>query len=496
MDIDNLLKELNHNSYSGSRDIEIKGITNDSKKVKSGDIFVAIKGYTNDGHNFIENALANGASAVLCDHVPENVKDKGNFIVVENPRQSMAVAANIIYGRPSEKMNIVGVTGTNGKTSTTYLLKGIYDYLGEKSGIVGTMGVLIEGEKIKVDNTTPEAVDLQKYFSEMVERDIKHCFIEVSSHALELNRVDNISIDVGIFTNLTRDHLDFHKTMENYYQAKKKLFHITKVNNIINVDDEYGARLYKELKEEGISAVSIGIDNAADIKAGNLVTTMRGTDFELTIDGIVKKVHVNTPGKFSVLNALGSLGAAWSLGINIDDIIEALNKIKGVTGRFEMLENKLDCIIILDFAHTPDGLQKVMETIDEFAEGRKIVMFGAGGERDLSRRAPMGEIAGKYCDLSILTSDNPRFEDPYEICLEIAEGVKKYNGKYEIIIERDKAIYYAIDKSKSKDVILLAGKSTEPYQDMGTEKVPYDEGTIAKNAIKDVERKRGLSMSQ
>ncbi|WP_312700103.1 UDP-N-acetylmuramoyl-L-alanyl-D-glutamate--2,6-diaminopimelate ligase [Sedimentibacter sp.] len=494
MDIDNLLKELNHNGYSGKVDIEIKGITNDSKKVKSGDIFVAIKGYTNDGHNFIENALANGASAVLCDHVPENVKDKGNFIVVENPRQSMAVVANIIYGRPSERMNIVGVTGTNGKTSTTYLLKGIYDYLGEKSGIVGTMGVLIEGEKIKVDNTTPEAVDLQKYFSKMVERDIKQCFIEVSSHALELNRVDNISIDVGIFTNLTRDHLDFHKTMENYYQAKKKLFHITKINNIINVDDEYGARLYKELKEEGVSAVSIGIANAADIKAGNLVTTMRGTDFELTIDGSVKKVHVNTPGKFSVLNALGSLGAAWSLGINIDDIIEALDKIKGVTGRFEMLENKLDCIIILDFAHTPDGLQKVMETIDEFAEGRKIVMFGAGGERDLSRRAPMGEIAGKYCDLSILTSDNPRFEDPYEICLEIAEGVKKYNGKYEIIIERDKAIYYAIDKSKSKDVILLAGKSTEPYQDMGTEKVPYDEGTIAKNAIKDVERKRGLSM--
>ncbi|WP_313344952.1 UDP-N-acetylmuramoyl-L-alanyl-D-glutamate--2,6-diaminopimelate ligase [Sedimentibacter sp.] len=493
MDIVNILKELNHNSYFGNKNIEIKGITNDSKKVKDGDIFVAIKGYTNDGHNFIENAIANGASAVLCDHIPENVKDKGNFIVVENPRQSMAPAANIIYGRPSESMNLVGVTGTNGKTSTTYLLKGIYDYLGEKSGIIGTMGVLIEGEKIKVDNTTPEAADLQKYFAKMAEKDIMICFMEVSSHALELNRVDNISVDVGIFTNLTRDHLDFHNTMENYYQAKKKLFHIAKVNNIINIDDSYGERLYKELKEEGVKAISIGIENDADIKASNLVTTMRGTDFDLEIDGSVKKVHVNTPGKFSVLNSLGSLGAAYSLGINIDDIIEALGKIKGVTGRFEILENKLDCIVILDFAHTPDGLQKVMETIDEFAEGRKIVMFGAGGERDSSRRAPMGEIAGQYCDLSILTSDNPRFEDPYDICLEIAEGVKKYNGKYEIIIERDKAIYYAIDNSKSKDVILFAGKSTEPYQDMGVEKVPYDEGTIAKNAIKDVERKRGLT---
>ncbi|HCX61438.1 UDP-N-acetylmuramoyl-L-alanyl-D-glutamate--2,6-diaminopimelate ligase [Sedimentibacter sp.] len=494
MDIDNLLKELNHKSYFGNKSIEIKGITNDSKKVKNGDIFVAIKGYTNDGHNFIENAFVNGAAAVLCDHIPENVNNKGNFIVVENPRQSMAAAANIIYGCPSESINLVGVTGTNGKTSTTYLLKGIYDYLGKKSGIIGTMGVLIEGEKIKVDNTTPEAADLQKYFAKMVEKDINHCFMEISSHALELNRVDNISIDVGIFTNLTRDHLDFHNTMENYYQAKKKLFHITKVNNIINVDDSYGERLYTELKEEGFKAISIGIENNADIKASNLVTTMKGTDFDLEIGGSVKKVHVNTPGKFSVLNSLGALGAAWSLGINIDDIIEALDKIKGVTGRFEMLENKLDCIIVLDFAHTPDGLQKVMETIDEFAQGRKIVMFGAGGERDLSRRGPMGEIAGKYCDLSILTSDNPRFEDPYDICLEIAEGVKKYNGKYEIIIERDKAIYYAIDNSKSKDVILLAGKSTEPYQDMGVEKVPYDEGTIAKNAIKDVERKRGLSM--
>lgn len=493
MDMDNLLKELNHKSYFGNKNIEIKGITNDSKRVKSGDIFVAIKGYTNDGHNFIGNAFTNGAAAVLCDHIPEDVKNKGSFIVVENPRQSMAVAANIIYGHPSERMNLIGVTGTNGKTSTTYILKWIYDYIGEKSGIIGTMGVLIEGEKIKVDNTTPEASDLQKYFAKMLERDVKNCFMEISSHALELNRVDDVSVDVGIFTNLTRDHLDFHKTMENYYQAKKKLFHITKVNNIINVDDEYGTRLYRELREEGVKAVSIGIDNSADIKASNLVTTMSGTDFDLKIDDSIKKVHVNTPGKFSVLNALGALGAAWASGINIDDIIEALDKMKGVTGRFEMLENNLDCIIILDFAHTPDGLQKVMESIDEFAEGRKIVMFGAGGERDLSRRGPMGEIAGKYCDLTIITSDNPRFEDPYDICLQIAEGVKKYDGKYKIIIERDQAIYYAIDNSKSKDVILLAGKSTEPYQDMGTEKVPYDEGTIAKNAIKDVERKRGLS---
>lgn len=492
MDIKNLLKEMDYISYIGDDNIEITGITNDSRKVGNKDIFVAIKGYTNDGHKFIENALESGANAVICENIPDNVKRIGNFILVKAPRESMAKAANIIYGRPSEKINITGVTGTNGKTSTTYLLKGIYDYLGEKSGIIGTMGVLIDEKKIKVDNTTPEAFDIQHYLSMMLEKDVSHCFMEVSSHALELNRVDDVSIDVGIFTNVTRDHLDFHKTMENYYQAKKKLFHLTKVNNIINVDDPYGDRLYKELKSEGVQAISIGIENDADIKASNLNTTMNGTAFDLDILGTIKKVHVNTPGTFSVLNSLGAFGAAYVLGANVDDIIEALAQIKGVTGRFEMIPNKLDCTIILDFAHTPDGLQKVMDTINEFAEGRKIVMFGAGGERDSARRAPMGEIAGKYCDLSILTSDNPRFEDPYEICKEIAQGVEKYNGEYKIIIERDEAIYYAIDNCRSKDVILLAGKSTEPYQDMGIEKVPYDETMIAIQTIKEVEKKRGL----
>lgn len=492
MNIKSLLKEMDYLSFTGSDDTEITGITNDSRKVGKNDIFVAIKGFTNDGHKFIAKSLENGASAVICENIPENVRGNGPFILVKSPRESMAIAADIIYGRPSKKMNIIGVTGTNGKTSTTYLLNGIYDYLGEKSGIIGTMGVLIDGKKIKVDNTTPESFDIQHYLAMMLEKGITYCSMEVSSHALELNRIDEVHIDVGIFTNVTRDHLDFHETMENYYQAKKKLFHLTKINNIINVDDPYGHRLYNELIAEGVKAISIGIENDADIRASNLKTTMKGTSFDLNVQGIKKKAHVNTPGTFSVLNSLGALGAAYVLGVNIDDIIEALEEIKGVTGRFEILPNKLDCTIILDFAHTPDGLQKVMDTINEFAQGRKIVMFGAGGERDLSRRAPMGEIAGKYCDLSILTSDNPRFEDPYEICLEIAEGVKKHNGQYKIIIERDQAIYYAIDNSKKNDVILLAGKSTEPYQDMGIEKVPYDETMLAKRAIKDVEKKRGV----
>lgn len=492
MNIKNLLKTMDYINYIGEDDVEIKGITYDSRKVKKNDLFVAIKGFTDDGHRFMGDALKNGASALICENIPDKVKGQGNFILVKSPREAMAKAANIIFGSPSEKINITGVTGTNGKTSTTYLLNGIYEYLGDKSGVIGTMGVLIDGKKIKVHNTTPESADIHRYLSMMAKKNIPNCILEVSSHALELNRIDHVNIDVGIFTNLTRDHLDFHKSMENYYQAKKKLFYLTRVNNIINVDDPYGERLYRELIAEGIKAISVGVKNDADIKAYNLKTSMKGTTFDLDVFGEKRKAHVNTPGTFSVLNSLGALGAAYALNIDLDSIIQALEDIKGVTGRFEILPNKLDATIILDFAHTPDGLQKVMETINEFAEGRKIVMFGAGGERDSSRRAPMGEIAGKYCDLSILTSDNPRFEDPYEICMEIAQGVKKYKGQYKIIIERDQAIYYAIDKSKSKDVILLAGKSTEPFQDMGTEKIPYDEALIAKKAIRDVEIKRGL----
>lgn len=492
MKIKDLLNQLDHIEFIGDENAEVKDITNDSRKIKNNDIFVAIKGFTDDGHRYIKSAIENGASCVMCEYIPEELSGKCNFILVNSPRGSMAKAANILYGNPSEFMSITGVTGTNGKTSTTYLLKGIYDYLGEKSGIIGSMGVLIDNKKLKTDNTTPEAADVQHYLKMMKDKDISHCFMEVSSHALELNRVDNVQIDVGIFTNLTNDHLDFHKTMENYYQAKKKLFYLTKVNNVINVDDPYGKRMHEELLKEGVKAISIGVENAADIKASNLMTTMKGTAFDLNVFGIKKKVYVNTPGTFSVLNTLGAFAAAYALGVDVDNIITALGIIKGVTGRFELLENNLDCTIIVDFAHTPDGLQKVMDVINEFAQGRKIVMFGAGAERDLSRRAPMGVIAGKYCDLAILTSDNPRFEDPYEICKEIATGVEKSGGKYTIIIEREEAIYYAIDNCKSKDVILFAGKSTEPYQDMGYEKVPFDETMLAKRAIKDVEKKRGL----
>ncbi len=492
MNLSNILNQIKYKSFAGSKDAVADNITYDSRNVNQNSIFVAIKGLVEDGHIYIDSAIKKGASAIVCEFIPEELKEKANFIEVEDSRKAMAEIACAIYDNPSEKLKVIGVTGTNGKTSITYLLKAISDYLKIKNGIIGTLGIIVDDEHINAEHTTPESSEIQHIMSKMLKKSVELCMMEVSSHAVELNRVYDIDFDVAIFTNLTRDHLDFHKTMENYYLAKKKLFYLTKNNNIINVDDEYGKRLYDELKSDNVRALSYAIDNEADIKASNLRTTIKGTEFDLKIRDISKKVFVKTPGKFSVLNSLAALGAAYSLDIDIDEAISALGNFNGVSGRFEVMDTNLDCTIILDFAHTPDGLEKVMDTINEFASGRKIVMFGAGGDRDISRRAPMGEVAGRNCDLTILTSDNPRFENPYDICEEIAQGVKKYNGEYKIIVEREEAIYYAIKNYKHNDVILLAGKSTEPYQDIGIEKVPYDERTIAKNMIKKVEQELGI----
>lgn len=488
MKLSDILNQIEYKTFQGCDDENINNVVYDSRLVSDSSMFVAINGFIEDGHKYINKAIQNGAKVILCQYIPDDVVHKANFLVVEDSRKSMAQIASIIYGNPSSKFDVIGVTGTNGKTSITYLLKAITNFVKKKTGIIGTLGVYINEEHIKTEHTTPESADIQRLMNKMVKETVEICMMEVSSHSTELFRVNNIDFDVAIFTNLTRDHLDFHKTMENYYLAKKKLFYMTKKNNIVNVDDEYGKKLYDELKNDNINVLSYAIDNPADIRAENLKTSIRGTEFDLSINGNVKRVFVKTPGKFSVLNSLAAIGAAYSLGINLDDAIKALSDYNGVPGRFEVVDTKLNCTIILDFAHTPDGLQKVLDTINEFATGRKIVMFGAGGDRDISRRAPMGEIAGKYCDLTILTSDNPRFENPYDICTEIAKGVEKYNGKYKIIVEREEAIYYAIKNYQPNDVILLAGKSTEPYQDIGIEKVPYDEKTVTKRMIKKVEK--------
>ncbi len=484
MKLNEILKKIeyiNTNKLLRDLEIDVDNVTNDSRVVNEKSIFLAVKGFKKDGHDYIDDAIKKGVKVVFCEEESFLSKEAAVFII-KNPREVLSKVSNIIYGEPSKKLNLIGVTGTNGKTSITYILDYIFKQNNHKTGVIGTMGAVIKDKKYTLGNTTPDSNQLHQLMKEMVDKDVKNCFMEVSSHSTMLKRVDDLFFNIGIFTNLTKDHLDFHKTMENYYQAKKAFFY--RVNKaVINIDDYYGDRLYKELKNDNINVVSYSINKDSDYKAKIKNTSINGTTFLVKIEEENYEFEIKTPGKFSVYNTLACIISAKLSGIKINDIKKALNKFKGVVGRFEIIPTKLECTIILDFAHTPDGLEKIMETIDEVAVGRKIVMFGAGGERDISRRALMGEVAGRYCDFCYLTSDNPRYEDPKSICEEIAEGVQEHHNNYKIIVDREEAINYIIDKYQKNDIILLAGKSTEPYQAIEDKKVPYFERDITMKAI-------------
>ncbi len=482
MKIKNILDKIEYIKHSADEEIEVYSITNDSREIENNGIFVAVSGYKKDGNSFVDKALEDGAKLIITEE--ERFLDRNIPVIqVKDSRVALSKISNILNNKPSKKINLIGVTGTNGKTSITYILDHIFRYSGNKTGIIGTMGAVINGEKINLNNTTPESHQIHNFLSEMVRVNTNSCFMEVSSHATVLKRVEDLDFNIGIFTNLTKDHLDFHKNMEEYYKAKKKLFYKSGIS-IINLDDEYGKKMYDELKQENRKVFGYSIDNSSDFKAEIKKTSIEGTIFNLTYNNTNIKIEINTPGRFSVYNTLASIIAAKLSGIEIENIKKSLKNLKGIVGRFEIVPTTLNCTVILDFAHTPDGLEKIMETIDEVAIGRKVVMFGAGGERDVSRRSLMGEVAGKYCDFCYITSDNPRYEDPESICKEIAEGVKKYHDKYKTIINREEAIKYIIDNYQKDDIILFAGKSTEPYQVIEDKKVPYNERQIALKAIR------------
>ena len=366
------------------------------------------------------------------------------------------------------------MTGTNGKTTITYLLKSILDEAGKRVGVIGTNQNII-GDKVLITQsttpTTPNALELQQLFAEMAQSEAEYVVMEVSSHALELDRVYGCRFDVGIFTNLTQDHLDFHKTMENYYKAKAKLFTMCK-KGVVNSDDEYGMRIANEASCEIIKA---GLEDGCDLKAENIKITARGTDFDMIYKGEKYPVNLRIPGKFSVYNAICAAGAAIELGIDIATIQKGLAAAAGVLGRVEVVPTDTDYTVIIDYAHTPDGLENIINCVQGFAQGRVITVFGCGGDRDSTKRPIMGEIAGRLSDFSIITSDNPRTEDPQKIVDQIEDGMKKTDGKYICITDRREAIGYALDNAKAGDVIILAGKGQETYQIIGKEKFDFDE---------------------
>ena len=454
------------------KDIDITSVTYDSRKVKDGSVFVCIKGFETDGHKYAKTAVENGAAVV----VAQDKIDVGVPVVyVENSRRVMAELACTFYGNPSEQFSLVGITGTNGKTTITYLIKSILETAGKRVGVIGTNQNII-GDKVLLTKsttpTTPNALELQQLFTEMVHYGAEYVVMEVSSHALDLDRVHGCNFDVGVFTNLTQDHLDFHKTMENYLNAKAKLFGLSK-KGVVNFDDDGGKKIVNDAKCPDI--LKTGLEAGCDLRAENIKITARGSQFDMVYNGKKYPAMVRIPGQFSVYNAICAAGAALQLGIDIDTVIKGLESATGVVGRVEIVPTDTDYTVIIDYAHTPDGLENIIRCVKGFAEGRVITLFGCGGDRDNSKRSVMGEISGQLSDFSIITSDNPRTEDPDGIIDEIEAGMKKTDGEYIRITDRRKAIAYALDTAKAGDVIVLAGKGQETYQIIGKEKFDFDE---------------------
>ena len=454
------------------KDIDITSVTDDSRKVKDGSVFVCLKGFETDGHKYAKTAVENGAAVIVAqDKIDVNVP----VVYVENSRRVMAELVCTFYGNPSEQFSLVGITGTNGKTTITYLIKSILETAGKRVGVIGTNQNII-GDKVLLTKsttpTTPNALELQQLFTEMVHYGAEYVVMEVSSHALDLDRVHGCNFDVGVFTNLTQDHLDFHRTMENYLNAKAKLFGLSK-KGVVNFDDDGGKKIVKDAKCPDI--LKAGLEPGCDLRAENIKITARGSQFDMLYNGKTYPAMVRIPGQFSVYNAICAAGAALQLGIDIDTVIKGLESATGVVGRVEIVPTDTDYTVIIDYAHTPDGLENIVRCVKGFAEGRVITLFGCGGDRDNSKRSVMGEISGQLSDLSIITSDNPRTEDPDSIIDEIEAGMKKTDGEYIRITDRRKAIAYALDTAKAGDVIILAGKGQETYQIIGKEKFDFDE---------------------
>ena len=468
--------------YNGDNP-EIAAIHNDNRKVEPGSLFICIKGYTFDGHDFAHSAVGKGAAAILAERdLPVNVP----VIVVKDTYRAMAVLADAFYGQPSHKMNLIGITGTNGKTTTSHLIEKIFSDAGRKTGLIGTMYTKIGDQTFEVKNTTPESLTLQKTFKQMVDNGVDTAVMEVSSHALVYGRVHGCDYNVAVFTNLTQDHLDYHKTMDEYRRAKGLLF--SQLGNsfdhhhpkfaVLNADD---AASEEYMKSTAAHVVTYGIDQPADIKAVNLSITASGTVFDLLTPYGIQNISMQLIGKFSVYNVLASVAAALASGIQLSQIIKSIEEVKGVPGRFELVDAGQDFAVIVDYAHTPDSLENVLMTIKQFAEKKIILVVGCGGDRDRTKRPLMAQIACEYATHPIFTSDNPRSEDPGQIIRDMENGVM--GKEFKSIIDRKEAIVYAVDMARKGDVILIAGKGHETYQQIGNRVFDFDDRSVAKDAI-------------
>ena len=470
MKLRELLQGIKVIESTANLELEIENIYYDSRKVTENSLFVAISGFASDGNRFIPMALSKGASAVVTAKKPDGDVP---YILVENDRLALSLLGINFYGHPAEVMTLIGVTGTNGKTSVTLLLKQLLEKtLGAKVGLIGTMENLVGDEVIPTERTTPESLELQGLFARMRDAGCTHVVMEVSSHAVTLDRVGGVHFDVAAFTNLTEDHLDFHKTMDAYCDAKAELFARCD-KAVINRDDPYYDRIRAKAQ---CPVVTTSVGGDGDLTARNLELLAEGIRFTAQQSGEAVEIQLPIPGKFTVYNALTVIGIARSLGISLSDCADALRDAKGVKGRVEVVPTpETPYSVLIDYAHTPDGLENVLSSVKDFCKGRLIAVFGCGGDRDPIKRPIMGEIGVKYADLAIITSDNPRTEDPEAIIADIMKGVKPELGEYKVVCDRRKAIRYAMDIAEKDDIIILAGKGHETYQEINGVKYHLDE---------------------
>ena len=460
---------------AGSADLEmeISGVSYDSRTTRPGDLFVAMTGFATDGHQYIGKALANGAAAVLCQQRPA---EACAYVQTEDSRRALAVIGGNWFGHPAEKMTMIAVTGTCGKTTTTYLLKAILEQArGAKVGLIGTNQNMIGSDVIPTERTTPESFEVQKLFREMADAGCTHVVMETSSHALYLDRVYGVRYDVGIFTNLTQDHLDFHKTMENYCDAKAILFRNC-VTGVVNADDPWTPRL---LKDADCKVMTYAEQADADLRAENIVLSAGGIAFDAVSGAERAPIRVNIPGGFMVYNTLDVLGAALALGISLEESAAVLAKVPHVKGRVEIVPTPgRDYTILIDYAHTPDSMVNVLQTVKEFAKGRTVAVFGCGGDRDRTKRPLMGKAAADWSDFAVVTTDNPRTEKPEAIIEDILPGFDGSATPYQVVVDRIEAIHWAMNHAEKDDVIVLCGKGHETYQEVNHVKHHMDEREI------------------
>lgn len=478
MRLNELLKDINILHLAADGDSEVSGISYDSRSTKPGDAFVAISGFETDGYKYIPSAVGNGAAVIICDRAPQTDVP---YVLVDNCRRALAIASRNFFGAPAESMCIIGITGTNGKTTTTYLLKHLLEEkLGAKVGLVGTNGNMIGSEFIHTERTTPESFELQRLFSQMRDAGCTHVVMEVSSHSLVLDRVAGIDFEVGAFTNLTQDHLDFHHTMQEYAEAKARLFGLCRVG-CINADDAWAQEM---VKNAACKLISYSAKNGkAELFADAINMTAKSVSFKACYGDKSADVSLAIPGEFSVYNALNTIAVGLALGISLEDCADAMKTAVGVKGRMEIVPTDGDYTVIIDYAHTPDALENALRALKATVSGRLVVLFGCGGDRDRTKRPIMGGIAADNADFVIVTSDNPRTEEPQAIIDEILEGLKGKNRSCYVECDRVRAIQWAIDNHMPDDVILLAGKGHEDYQVVGHEKHHMDEREIVAQYI-------------